>query len=165
MSKKIGIAVSIIIAITAIVVCLAPTKTESYTEAVPLSYEVDGFAKMEQRDDAQFILGSVAWSKDPNEIREALNEAYRGVPTGYVVVQNTDSISGTFEVQLIFKTSKGQDTENFTSKLNLGELKKIRHQAVNIKTKEWSFNYKVIPEKKTVTKQKTLTLLQYMLDF
>lgn len=115
---KIGIVVGIVIAIAAIVVCLVPLKwvssqvtvdyedtetyyenepyevTENYTEAVSCDYKViasyDEIVKVLYRDDEEFpgVPREVGFG-DP-------------APKGYVVVKNTDNITGTFTIHFSF---------------------------------------------------------------
>jgi hypothetical protein len=115
---KVGIAVGVVIAILALVICLAPLKevayavtvdyedtetyyenepyqvTENYSEAVPCDYRV-----IESYDEIVKVL-----YRDDEEIPGVPREAGFGdqAPKGHVVVKNTDNATGTFIVQFSF---------------------------------------------------------------
>lgn len=187
-SKKIR--AGVIIAIIALAVCFVPLKevaytatvdyedTETYTETEPLSYEVIAFVKKEQQD-PRFISGSVAFSKDPEEVAKALQEVYKQIPVGYVLVQNTDVVSGTFAVRITFYTPGEQDTKDVTLQLRPEELGEAKFYAtsINADKDEWSWEYKVTPDTKKVTKERTVlkqrcetrykkvSLLEYLLHY
>lgn len=115
---KVGIAVGVVIAILALIVCLVPLKevpytvmvdyettetyyesepyqdTETYYETEPCDYDViesyDEIVKVLYRDDEEF----------PGVPREV---GFGGpAPKGYVVVKNTDDVAGTFTIQFSF---------------------------------------------------------------
>lgn len=111
MGKGIGIAVSVIILVAALVVCLVPLKTVAYTVMVdyedietyyeeepyqvPLDYEViksytDTDSYKERR---QIVIGGVV-------LQDEVVEVF--YPIGCVVLKNTANLSGTFNVQFTF---------------------------------------------------------------
>jgi hypothetical protein len=116
--QKVMIGLGIVVAVTALIICLAPLKTvaytgmvdyedietyyeddpyqvtENYTEVVPCDYKViksyDEIVKVLYRDDEEFpgVPREVGFG-DP-------------APKGYVVVKNADNITGTFTIHFSF---------------------------------------------------------------
>jgi len=153
------------IALIAVIGCLIPLKEITYTKAESLDYEAKGYTKIEQRDDAAFYRSKVAWSTNVSEVIVALHKSYESRPTGYVEVQNKDTTSGVFDVQIIFTTPEKQYVKNYSPPLHSGELITIRYQALDIEGDNWSFDYKVTPDTRIVTKQRLETLLNYWLHY
>lgn len=118
-------------------------ETETYTETVPLDYEVV--------DSDEHIEGTT--------------------PVVSVTVQNTDSVSATLTIRFSIKFSGMTITKssiNIWSKeysdekelhLKPGEAKTAKHRAdyVDADRNDWSWNYEVSPDTKTVEKQRTVT--------
>ena len=177
---KISITVGVVIAVLALVAGFVPiievpyTKTvqyqdtETYSAIEPLSYEVVGFCKKEQRPGSSFVRSSVAFSKDLDLIRKALTESNKQVPVGYVIVQNKDIIHGIFGVHITFYSQGKEFTHEETLKLSPDELETVKYYAtwktdmpftiaINADRDEWSWEYKVTPDTKTVQKERTVT--------
>jgi len=120
MRRKIGIAVGVIIAVVAIVVCLVPLKEVAYTVTVdyqdtetyyetepyeaPLDYKVvkSYVDKDTVTHTGRISIGGVIVSEDTWE---------ETIPVGCVTVQNTDRVSGTFTVRFSFYSKELFDRE------------------------------------------------------
>jgi len=214
MGRKIGIAVGIIILVAALVVCLIPLKTVAYTVMVdyqdtkpylvesvePLDYEV-----VSTHIDVTSIHPdepdiSVLMEYGPEEYTKQLKESWWAnrteiIPVACVVVQNIDTISGTFNVSfsvsepldvdelslddklLLYRTLSLDPNEAQTETLSLspGQTGEARCPAYEL----GHWEYEVTPSTKTVTKTeyrevtkqrpetryKKVTLLDYWLHY
>ena len=195
MSRKIGIAVGVIMVIAAIVVCAIPLKTIAYTVTVdyqdtetyyedepyevPLGYEVtksyvDKDTRLERH---QIIIGGEVVQDEVVEVSS---------PIGCVIVQNTDNVSGTFNVVFSFYAmdkaiaDAHRDTFGHLDKGDIRVLgeKYMGNDSVNLESgktgtakynayeidmdeDEWFWEYEVTPGTKTeykqVEKQRTVT--------
>ena len=115
---KIGIAVGVVIAALAFVVCLVPLKwaaheltidyedTESYCETEPLEYrELDSFTTEGVNMDDVSSHAAMRGYDLPDEIVGWPDFAV------YVVVQNLDDVSGTFEIRYTLTTADKEAAE------------------------------------------------------
>jgi len=168
MSGKIGIAVGVIIAIVALVVCLVPLREVAYTVTVDYQdtetyYENVPYEEMETYTEAE-PLGY--------EVVKAYDYIDAGIiPVVCVTVRNTDTDAGIFTVHFTVKVSGTTITpgriqlwsvshsDDKELHLKSGETKTAKHHAVyvDIDRNDWSWNYKVTPDTKTVEKQRTVT--------
>ena len=168
-----GILLAIIIAI---IVGLVPIIEVPYSVTEPLSYQGDGFVRKEERPGANFVLSTVAFSKDQAAISAALHEAYKTIPVAYVTVKNTDVASGTFTVRITFYTPTDQYTNDITLQLRPGELETAKYYAywktdkpftitIDADKDEWSWKYEVTPDTKVVNYHKKVPLLDYWIHY
>jgi uncharacterized protein YxeA len=155
----------LVIAVIALVVGFIPLKEVTDTHSEFLKYKVTGYTREEQTDSQlrQMILSSVASSKDLGAISEALKLAYQKYIVAYVEVENTDTEAGSFPLAIIFNTPKGEDRKVFDIYLKPGESK-VEKYGIDAPNGEWSAEYLVIPDWKTVTTTEKLTLFQYLLS-
>lgn len=164
------IIVGIVIAIIAFVGCFVPVKEVAYTVTEPLSYQVTGFIDKEQRPrELGRVETTIRLSRDLEDVTEALKSMFaRPVesPVGYVGVVNRDTVSGIFTVHFTFYSSGDQYSKDITLHLSPDELGAAQYQATSIDANEdeWSWEYKVTPDTKTVTNYKKITLLDYLLS-
>ena len=160
----IGIVIAVIIAL----VGLVPLKEVAYTATEPLSYESEGYLYKEQHTDPRFIHASVQFSKDLEEVTQAIKQKPKPAeyPVGYASVVNRDNVSGSFTVHFIFYSSGDQYSEDVTLQLKPNELGEAQYRAIYIDANEdeWSGEYEVIADMKTVTNYKKVTLLRYLLQ-
>lgn len=171
--------ISVIVWIAVVVFCFVPLREVAYTATEPLSYESNGFFYREpQRDPRKLPPATIEFSRGLEEVTAALREAYPSqkqatqaakveYPVGYVGVVNRDNISGMFTVHFIFYSSGEQYSKDITFQLNPNELGEAKYHATSVDANgdEWSWEYKVTPDTKTVTKQKRVTLLDYLLHY
>ncbi len=163
-----GVLIAIIVAL---VVCFIPLKEAAYTVIEPLDYQEQSYVKRGDSSDLRrAILSTVAFSKDIEEIQEALRIAYSFAeyyPIGSVAIRNTDKIQGTFEVEITFQSGDDQYTEKFTLELKPGQIEEVSMSAsgIHYEKDKWSWEYEVTPDTKRVTRYKRVTLLDYLLHY
>jgi len=167
---KVGIVVGVVIAILALVVCLAPLKTvpytvmvdyedtetyyeneaynatETYTENVPLSFEANDYIKddtiLEHR---QLIIGGIVFQDEIVEVP---------IEIACVKVKNTDDIVGTFTVSFSgFEPMFGEISLTRTLSLAPGQRETAECPADSID--DW--DYEVMPGTKQVEQERTVT--------
>ena len=169
-TMKVGIAVGIVIAVAAILVCLTPLKpvaytvmvdyedtetyyenepyevTENYTEDVPLSYEADSYVKADiVEEHQQIIIGDIVFQDEIVEVP---------IEIACVDVENTDEISGEFVVSFSeIEPMFGEYSLTRTLSLDSGEQDTAECPAESID--EWS--YEVTPDTKEVQLERTVT--------
>lgn len=165
---KVGITVGIVVAILALVICFVPLKEVANHRTEAVGYQTQSYVK-EGYFDSRFTLGSVAFSKDIGEIEAALQEAYgtpEYYPIGCVVVENTDEVQGTFEIEIAFYSGDEQYADVFTLDLEPGQMEEVSMSApIHYEKDEWSWKYEVTPSTKQVTYYKTVPLLDYWLHY
>jgi len=184
---KVGIAVGIVIAVIALVVCLVPLKTvaytvmvdyedtetyyenvaynttETYTEDVPLSYEADSYVrKVKGTETSSITIGGYT--------ETITKEGYLDIAC--VEVTNTDTIAGTFEVSFdVAEPTFGELTLEHSALLEPGQNKVAECPAdelgdwtytVTPPTKEVEMErtvikYEQVPKQRTVIKQRQET--------
>lgn len=164
----------IVLGVILIVFCFVPLKEVAYTATEPLSYESEGFVHKEQRPapDPRSVHATVEFLKDPDDIAQAMRDMSDPpeCPVAYVTVQNTDTISGAFAVLIGFNTAEDYysnytgDITDITLQLRPGELELVKFYAADINADydEWSWMYEVIPQTKTLTNYKKVTLFDYL---
>lgn len=167
---KIFIVVGVVIAIVALVVCLAPLKevaytatvdyqdtetyyedepyedTETYSEAVPLSYDETSYVKDDTIEEhRQIIIGGMVFQDEVVEVP---------IQVACVDVKNTDDIAGSFTVSFSGITPIfGSPSLNTQLDLSPGEVKTATCPADDVG--DWS--YSVTPSTKMIEKQRTVT--------
>ncbi len=186
------IAVGVVITISALVVCLVPLKEVSYLKAVDYEdietyYEDEPYEDTETYFEDEPYEGTETYYEDePYEgtetyyetepLRYEVVEAFAQVegitPVVYITLQNTDSVSGTFTVQLTLSESGITITKSsmtFWSRdyppydellaLQPNETKTIKYGAdgIDIIRNDWDWNYSITPSTKTVEKERTVT--------
>ena len=166
---KIGIVIGVVIAILALVVCLVPVKevtytvtvdyqgietycedepyeaVESYTELVPLDYEViKSYVENDTiNEHRQIIIGGVVFQDEIVEIP---------IQVACVDVRNIDTIAGTFTVAFVVAEPLfGNIPINL--EVNPSETKTASCPADNLGN--WSYN--ITPSTKTIEKERTVT--------
>ncbi|MFC1894309.1 hypothetical protein ACFLYR_09935 [Chloroflexota bacterium] len=166
-----GILVAIIIAL---VVGFIPLKEVTYTATdiaiEPLSYQVTALVKEEQLVQP-FISSDIAFSRDEEQIAEALKQAYQQILVAYVSVHNTDTVSGAFYVHIVFYAPTGdQYAKGITLQLRPGELKEAKYgvSSIDANIDDLTWDYKITPEEKTTTKTATnykkVSIFEYLLS-
>ncbi len=162
-----GASIKIIIGILVVlVIALVVGFVPIITVTEPLTYQATPLVKKEQLDPVMqsLILSTVAFSKNSEEISQALQQAYQTVFGCIVSVRNTDTVSGTFDVHIVFSTPTGrQYPKDITLQLRPGELKEARHgvSSIDADIDKLSWDYKVTP---TVTKNKKVPIFDYLLS-
>ena len=167
---KIGIAVGIVIAIAALVVCLVPLKTvaytviidyedietyyedepyevtENYTENVPLSFEANGYVEEDViYEHQQIIIGGIVFQDEIVEVP---------IYIACVNVENTDDVAGEFIISFSgFEPMFGEISLTTTLSLAPDEQETAECPADSID--DWS--YEVTPSTKEVEAQRTVT--------
>ena len=167
---KIGIAVGIVIAIAALVVCLVPLKTvaytviidyedietyyedepyevtENYTENVPLSFEANGYVEEDViYEHQQIIISGIVFQDEIVEVP---------IYIACVNVENTDDVAGEFIISFSgFEPMFGEISLTTTLSLAPDEQETAECPADSID--DWS--YEVTPSTKEVEAQRTVT--------
>ena len=155
MGKKIGIAVGIIILVAALVVCLVPLKTVAYTVMVDYQdtepYEVQVAEPLDYQVVNSYV-GQGTITHETSTVIGGIGESHHTweetVPVAYVVVQNTDTLSGTFTVS--FSVSEPLDELFLHRTLSLDPNEAQTAECPAYELGDW--NYEVTPRTKTVTK-------------
>jgi hypothetical protein len=160
MKKILGILIAVIIAL---VVGFVPIMEVTNTWLEFLSYEATAYTQEKQADSElqQIILSGVAFSEDPEEIREALELAYQKYVVAYVEVKNTDTEAGAFPLAIIFDTPEGEDRKTFDLYLEPGEAEVVKYSIAAPKG-GWTAKHLIIPDLKTVTTTEKVTLFEYL---
>ena len=164
--KKVTIGI-IIVAVIALIVGFVPIMEVTYTVTEPLSYQATNFVKKEQRQqEPGRVETTISFSQDIEDVTAYLQAIYAQSPVGYVDVVNRDTVSGTFTVHFTFYSLGDQYSKDVTLYLKPDELGETKYQAtsINANEDEWSWEYKVTPDTKTVTNYKKVTLLEYLLQ-
>lgn len=167
---KVGIAVGIVIAVAALVVCLPPLKTvaytvvvdyedietyyenvaynvtETYTEDVPLSFEASGYIETDTIEEhQQIIIGDVVFYDEIVEIE---------IQIAMVDVMNLDNVAGNFIVAFSgFEPMFGEPSLTRTLDLDPGEQETTECPAESID----SWSYEVTPGTKEIEGERTVT--------
>ena len=145
----IGLVSVAIVALVATVIFLVPLieVTEvTYYEDEPLSYrEIDSFAIAH----SEFELPPI---------------------TGYdveffVLIENTDTVPGTFAVNFIVTTPNRTFADNDRAYILPGEVKTLKGGADIDMGEDWEWNRNITPGTKSVAHQKKVTLFEYMTDY
>jgi hypothetical protein len=168
---KVGIIISIVIAIAVVVVALVPLKevaytvavdyeatetyyenepyqvTENYTKAIPLSFEARGYVKkdviFERR---QIIIGGIVFQDEIVAV-----PIYRAS----VEVKNTDDVAGNFTVSFSgFEPIFGKRSLTQTVSLAPNQQKTVSCPSESIIV---NWNYRVTPGTKEVQRERTVT--------
>lgn len=174
LNMKIGIAIGVVIVILALVICLVPLKevayavivdyedtetyyenepynaTETYTEAVPLSFEADDYVKSDTiQEHQQIIIGGVVFQDEIVEVP---------IEVACVKVKNTDAVAGNFIVSFSgFEAMFSEISMTTTLSLNPGQQKTAECPAEST-IDNWS--YKVTPSTREVEAERTVTKYQ-----
>jgi hypothetical protein len=167
---KIGIAVGIVVAILALVVCLVPLKevsyaitvdyedtetyyeneaynaTETYIEDVPLSFEADGYIEEDTiAERHQIIIGGIVFQDEIVEVP---------IEIACVKVKNTDDVAGNFTVSFSgFESMFGEISLTRTLSLYPGQRQTAECPADSID--DW--NYEVRASTKPIEQERTVT--------
>jgi len=165
MGKKIGIAVGVIIAIT-LISCFVPiVKVEYWIERG--NHTEIAYVEKVRNSDSELIASIYAFSHNPHEIKQALEGSSKEVPVGYVLVQNTDSVStNSYDVTITFYSQGEKFSHNEIVLLSPGELETVKYYAWDIDANkdEWSWEYRVMP-KEWMIQYRRVTLLNYFLHY
>lgn len=187
---KVGIAIGLVIAIIALVVCLVPLKevayavtvdyedmetyyeTETYMEAVPLTFEADNHVRADTIEEhQQIIIGGIVIQDEIVEVP---------IQVACVDVENTDNIAGNFTVSFSgIDPMFGELSLATTLSLSVGQQKTAECPTESID--DWSYTvtpstkavtkYRQVEKQRTVIKQrqetryKKVTLLDYLLHY
>ena len=149
---KIAVIAGIIVAVAALVVCLAPLKTvaynttENYTEDIPLEFRADGYVRPETREEHHYIvIGGIVIQDEIVEI---------DIQVAKVDVMNLDNIAGDFIVTFSgIEPIFGDISLTATLHLDPGEQETAECPADSID----SWNYEVTPGTKEVEQERTVT--------
>jgi hypothetical protein len=170
---KVGIVIGVVIAILALVVCLVPLKevayatmvdyedtetyyedepylaNETYTEAVPLSFEADNYVRADTIEEHQrIVIGGIVIQDEVVEVP---------IKVACVKVKNTDDIAGNFTVSFSgFEPMFGEISLITTLSLNAGQQKIAECPVESINN--WS--YEVTPGTKTIEGEREVTKYQ-----
>ena len=164
--KKVAIAI-VIIAIIALVVCLVPLKEVAYTVTVDYQ-DTETYYVDEPYEDTETYYETVPLDY---EVVKAFAQVEGTTPVVYVTLQNRDSVSGTFTVQLTLWESGITITKSsmeFWSRpypyeelldLQPNETKTIKYSAdgIDIIRNDWDWIYGITPSTKTIEKERTIT--------
>jgi len=166
MKILIGILLALVIAL---VVGFVPIMEVQHQDTEPLSYETQSrVEKADNRDLRRAILSTVAFEKDLDKIREALNLAssipeYN--PIGHVSVRNTDKIQGMFKVEITFHSGDKEYAEEFILELKPGQIEEVKKSAnIHYDKEEWTWEYEVTPDTKVVTSYEKVPIFEYLLS-
>jgi len=186
MGKKIGIAVGIIILVAALVVCLIPLKTVAYTVMVDYQdtetyYEDEPYQLPLDYEVTKSYVGQDTITHETSTVIGGIGESHHTweetIPVACVVVQNIDTISGTFNVS--FSVSEPLDELFLHRTLSLDPNEAQTAECPAYKLGDWNYEvtpstkteYKQVEKQRTVTKQrpetryKEVTLLDYLLHY
>ncbi len=114
----------LIVTVIVLIVGFVPLKESTQTVKQPLTYQATTSLKQEQLDSQlrSMILSTVAFSKDQEAINTALEQANQQFLVGYVSVWNKDTVSGNFNVHIVFHSPGGyQSDKNIILQLKPGE--------------------------------------------
>jgi len=171
MAMKIRIIIGIVIAVTALVICLVPLKTvayavtvdyedveiyyenepyqvtENYTEAVPLSFEANAWADEQVTyEHHQLIIGDTVFQDEIVEVTLYI---------ACIEVKNTDDITGEFVVSFSgFEPMFSEHSLTRTLSLSPSQDETAKCPAEST-IDDW--DYKVIPDTKEIEQERTVT--------
>lgn len=177
---------AVIIAVVALVVCLAPLKEVAYTVTVdyqdtetyyetesyntPLSYEVIQSYTEDTtfQEHHQIIIGGVVFQDEIVDVP---------IQVAYIEIKNTDSVSGTFNVT--FSVTDPYISELLAQTVDLAPNEVATIDCPSYSLGDWSYTvtpstkteYTQVEKQRTVTKQrhetryKKVTLLDYLLHY
>jgi hypothetical protein len=151
MKLIIGCLIAIVIVL---ILAFVPIMEFTYADAEPLSYQATELVKKEQRN-----------------LNPELTQAYEEILVAYVSVRNTDTVSGTFDVHIAFYTPTGHKYAiDVTLQLSPDEQKEAKYGVSSVDANitganidELSWDYKVTPGRKSVTKHKKGSIFEYLL--
>ena len=163
---KVGIIIFIVLAIIASVICFAPLISVAYT--VDLEYQTtETYYANEPYEEIEIYYEEVPLTY---EVVDSFWREKKGNPCGYVEVKNTDDAYGLFTVEFTFSVGYTHISPgsivlgSYVFKANEelyvepDQTKTATHRENNIDIDDnWSWNYKVTPDKKSVEYQRTVT--------
>lgn len=163
---KAGIITFIILAIAALVICLAPLISVAY----PVTFEyqdTETYYEDEPYEDVEIYYEEVPLNY---EVVDSYVKERKGNPCGYVEVRNLDEVSGAFNVDFSFSVSYTSispgsivlSSRTYKAKEELHiepqetRIAKHREEHVNMED-NWSWSYEVTPDTKSVERQRAVT--------
>ncbi len=166
MIKKIVIG-TVVTLVALLIICLVPLKEVAYTVTVDYQDTETYY------EDVPYEETETYYETKPLDYKviKAYDQVEGTTPLVYVTLQNTDSVSGTFNIHFSIQFSgmtithgsitlwSKQYSDDKELDLEPGETKTAKHRAdyVDIDRNDWSWNYEVSPDTKTVEKQRTVT--------
>jgi hypothetical protein len=152
--RNIVIILAAVLVIAAIVVCVAPIMSASYTEPYQVQVEKPVSYRVTESH------GSEGWNIDLGAYAEA-----------FVSIENTDTVPGTFVVDFAFTTLYRTYSDSDRVYVLPGEVKTLEGLADISWGEDWEWSKTITPGTKTVTetqyqiRYKKVTVLDYLLNY